>query len=347
MAAPTLLDALATARGTKLVILLGGHPDPDSIGAALAHRRICEHAGVDATIAHVHAVSRLENRALIKLLGVPLLRVESPEDLSQFRYLSLVDASRPDPTVTLPAGLEVLTLVDHHGGDSVDAPFKDIQLGVGATATIYARYLEEGLVPFGTAQRQDVVVATALLAGIRADTDDYYLATPADFRAAAYLRPLADMSVMRQMGRRVVAASSMDVLARALADLEIVRDFALAGVGSVSPNDRDAIGEAADYILRREDIDTVLTFGVVGDRVDGSLRTVSAGVDPRQFLELAFGKDLNGRPYGGGRADKGGFQVPLGVLADAATDAALWQLVRRVVRARVARAVPELARLVT
>ncbi len=44
-------------------------------------------------------------------------------------------------------------------------------------------------------------------------------------------------------------------------------DFAIASVGRVSANNRDAIPMAADFILRREDIDTVHVFGVVEDRI--------------------------------------------------------------------------------
>ncbi|MBI3179713.1 MAG: DHH family phosphoesterase, partial [Deltaproteobacteria bacterium] len=341
--AANLLDTLARARGAPLVVLLSGHPDPDSIGSALAHRRICEHVGVEATIAHVQPVSRLENRALVKLLGVELLRVQSTSDLERFRYLSLVDTSSPDPSIALPDGLAMISIVDHHRWPSSDAPYKDLRPELGATATVYAQYFEGGLVPFGAHSREDTLVATALLSGIRSDTDDYFLATPADLRAAAYLKPLADMSILRRLGRRVISAASMDTLARALADLEIVRDFALAGAGLVSVGNRDSIGETADFILRREDIDTVLVYGVVGDRIDGSLRTVSPSVDPAHFLDTAFGRDGGGRPYGGGRADKGGFQVPLGLFAQAGDDAGLWQLARRAVRACVGRAVPGLS----
>ncbi|MBK7585932.1 MAG: DHH family phosphoesterase [Myxococcales bacterium] len=337
-----LVETLTAAKGEKLVVLLSGHPDPDSIGSALAHRRICEHVGVEATLAHAHPVSRLENRALVKLLGVEMLRVSSPRELESFRYVSLVDTSVPEASIPLPAGLEILTIVDHHRGAAAEARFKDIRPSLGATATIYAQYFENGVVPFGGTSRDDSLVATALLCGIRADTDDFIFATPEDFQAAAYLKSLADMSVLRRLGRRVVAAVSMDTLSRALGDLEIVRDFALSGVGAVAPGDRDAIGEAADFILRREDIDTVLVYGIVGDHVDGSLRTSSPSVDPASFLENAFGCDPSGRPYGGGRSDKGGFKLPLGLLAEAEDRTAIWQHVRDIVRARVGRVVPGL-----
>jgi nanoRNase/pAp phosphatase (c-di-AMP/oligoRNAs hydrolase) len=134
----------------------------------------------------------------------------------------------------------------------------------------------------------------------------------------------------------------MNVLARALSDLLVVRDFALAGVGTVSAADRDTIGSAADFILRREDIDTVLVYGVVQDRIDGSLRTTSSSVDPAAFLLGAFGRDQAGKPYGGGRTDKGGFQIPLGMLAECEDRDALWEIVQQIVRMRLARVVPDI-----
>ena len=58
----------------------------------------------------------------------------------------------------------------------------------------------------------------------------------------------------------------MDVIARALASLFVRRNFAMAGVGFVSEGDRDTIAQAADFLVRREDIDTVVVYGVVGER---------------------------------------------------------------------------------
>jgi nanoRNase/pAp phosphatase (c-di-AMP/oligoRNAs hydrolase) len=333
---------LAGARDEPHVILLGGHPDPDAIASAMAHRRLCERLGVSATIAHVLPISRSENRALVKLLNVPMVKVSEPSELAQYRYLSLVDASSCETSIKLPAGLEVLTIVDHHRPPSIPkAPFVDIRHDVGATCTIYAEYAETGSAPFGTGN-DDGDVATAMFFGIQTDTDDFAYATPADHRAAAYLKPFVDAETLSRVGRRAISAEAMAAIGRALGDLEVVRDFAIAGVGHVSGTNRDAIPMAADFLLRREDIDTVLVFGIVEDRVDGSLRTRRASVDPAVFMQNVFGDDSEGRPYGGGRADMGGFRIPLGLMAESGDDENLWRMVREVVHKRVARVVPEL-----
>src|SRR6478609_2907596 len=342
--AQRLEQVLSQATDKPHVILLGGHPDPDAIGSALAHRRICERLGVSATIAHVLPLSRSENRALVKLLSVPMVRVEKTEDLQEFGYLALVDASTHESTIGLPDTLELISVVDHHRPKSLPrAPFVDVRHDVGATATIYAEYSEQGLAPLGgDGGADDTAVATAMFFGIQTDTDDFSFATSQDFRAAAYLKPYCDSDTLSRIGRRSISAEAMEAVGAGLRDLEVIRDFAIAGVGRVSALNRDAIPTAADFILRREDIDTVLVYGIVDDRVDGSLRTRRASVDPAQFMQNAFGCDNTGRPYGGGRADMGGFQIPLGMLGECTDEASLWSLVRELVERRVSRVVPDL-----
>lgn len=336
---------LTSVAGQPLVVLLTGHPDPDGIGCALAHQRICESLGVPCTIAHVLPVSHRENRALVKLLNVEMVQISTPQELAQFKHYSLVDSSVPEPSIEIPSSVKLLTVVDHHRGGPgrVDAPFVDIRLSMGASSSIYAEYLQQGLAPLTGERREDARVATALLFGVQTDTDDFALATPADFMAASYVKAHSDVDVLKRVGRRTVSASAMDVLGRALSNLLVVRDFAIAGVGHVPIGDRDAIGSAADYLLKREDIDTALTFGIVEDRIDGSLRTNSPSVDPAVFLQTAFGRDRDGKPYGGGRADKGGFQIPLGLLADTENTEALWEIVQQTVLARLTRVIPDIA----
>lgn len=333
---------LERARGKSVVVLLNGHPDPDAIGSALAHRRICERMDIATTIAHVLPVSRPENRALVKLLSVNMVQVSSRADLESYDFVSLVDSSSVESSIEVPENLEVLTVVDHHRRPAkLCAAFADIRPDVGATATMYAEYLAE-LCPFSGDSVEDMRIATGLMFGIETDTDDFSLATAADFRAAAYLKPYTDTPLLLRVGHRMMAEESMTAIGRALRDLEVVREFAFCCVGRISLNNRDAIPTAADFILRREDLNTVVVFGIVEDRIDGSLRTTSASVDPALFMEAAFGMNSKGQPFGGGRADKGGFQIPLGVLACCDDTSTLLKLARQAVRRQLTKVVPGL-----
>src|SRR5687767_11831751 len=105
---------LRSIPGAPVVVLITGHPDPDALGSALAHQRICQEMGVPCTIANVLPVSHRQNRAMVKLLNIEMLQVGSGDDLHGFKFLSLVDTSTPEPSIDLPADLKLLTVVDHH-----------------------------------------------------------------------------------------------------------------------------------------------------------------------------------------------------------------------------------------
>jgi nanoRNase/pAp phosphatase (c-di-AMP/oligoRNAs hydrolase) len=327
-------DALASAKGKHVLIALRGHPDPDGIASAMAQAHIAQRLGVGkTTIGYAHDLSHRENRALVKLLGVELKKMKSVKDVGQVDFLALVDSYDLDTDLTDADGIEILTIVDHHRTSALPkARFVDLRPDVGATATIFVEYLQE-LTPLDAEVEDDRRVATALMHGLSTDTDDFMLARAGDFRAAAQIVEICDRDLLADLSRRLIAPSAMDVIARSLAALVVRRNFAMAGVGFVSESDRDTIAQAADFLVRREDIDTVVVYGVVGDRfIEGSLRTHSPSVDPAVWLEQAFGHDDKGRAYGGGRRDKGGFRIPIGFLGRSTDRAQLWTLVEHAMR---------------
>jgi nanoRNase/pAp phosphatase (c-di-AMP/oligoRNAs hydrolase) len=333
-------DALSLAKGKHLLIALRGHPDPDGIACAIAQAHIAQRLGVGATtIAYCHELSHRENRALVKLLGLELRKLKSLRELDRpADYIALVDSHDVDPDYADYEGVEVLTIVDHHRATiPPKGRFVDMRVDTGATATIFVEYLQE-LFPLDENMEEDRRIATALMHGLATDTDDFMLARSNDFRAASQIAEVCDRDLLTDLSRRLIAPTAMDVIARALASLVVRRNFAMAGVGFVAETERDTIAQAADFLVRREDIDTVVVYGVVGDKyIEGSLRTHSPSVDPAVWLEQAFGHDERGRAYGGGRRDKGGFKIPIGFLGRVTDRAQLWQLVEHAARTALLR----------
>jgi nanoRNase/pAp phosphatase (c-di-AMP/oligoRNAs hydrolase) len=332
-------EALSAARGKHVLIPLRGHPDPDGIACAIAQAHLAQRLGVaQTTVGYVQEVSHRENRALVKLLGLELKKIKSVAEVGRVDFLSLVDAHEVDPDLTDAGSYEVLTIVDHHRAVTPPkARFVDLRYEVGATATIFVEYLGELATPDPDIE-EDRRICTALMHGLATDTDDFMLARSADFRAASQIVEVCDRDLLEDLSRRLIAPTAMDVIARALQAMVVRRNFAMAGVGFVSEAERDTIAQAADFLVRREDIDTCVVYGVVGDKtIEGSLRTHSPSVDPAVWLEQAFGADEKGRPYGGGRRDKGGFRIPIGFLGRVTDRQQLWQLVEHAVRTALLR----------
>ena len=332
-------------QGGKLLLILTGYPDPDNIASGLAHQFLAGEFEIETTLLCFHEVSHQENRALVKRLEINLVLYDETFDLEPYGLYAFVDTQKTDtPISDRLEGKTFVSFVDHHKrlGD-VLAEFVDIREDVGSTCAIYAEYLRtqypHGLDPGETAH---VRLATALMHGIRSDTMALLEATRLEFEAAAYLWPCVDQALLKKIADQSLAPVVMDMIQKALENKQVFDSLLLTDVGFVRSEHRDGIPQVTEFLLRREGTDTVLVFGIVdGKTVDGSLRTRSDTISPDTFLKKAFGADEYKKNYygGGNIKNKGGFQIPLGFLAQTADRDALYTMACGVIHERFMEAI--------
>ena len=321
------------AKGKRLLICIKGYPDPDNIASALALEWLASLVDCQASILYFDEISHHENRALVKKLDLELERYTSEFDLTRFDYYAINDSQTTELPVSLPASCELLVFVDHHKSvGAIDGHFVDIRESAGSTSAIFVEYMQQAPVEFRGDSSFETKLATALLHGIRTDTDDYVNATSIDYRASQFLSNFVDKDLLGLISRQAISAKTMDLTQVALQHKDIRETYLFSGVGYVREEDRDGIGQCADYLLHREGIETVVVYGVVGSSfIDGSLRTKSHTLDPDKWLKDVFGKNEDGKWYGGGRKDKGGFQIPLGVFSKCLDRELLWILIKKTI----------------
>ncbi|MEQ8763681.1 MAG: bifunctional oligoribonuclease/PAP phosphatase NrnA [Planctomycetota bacterium] len=329
-------DHIRKNGGQRLLIAIKGPPDPDSIASAWAQHMIAAELGMESTILYFDSISHQENRALVKSLEIELIRYTEKVNVSGYRYYALVDTQKPGMPIepSLLEEMTLLTFVDHHKNTGeVEAEFVDIREDCGSTSAIFAEYLERGSVGLQPGNPMHSKLATALMHGIKTDTDNFFAARQIDFRAASYLSQYADMDLLRVISTQSMSPKVMDILHRALENKEVRDNYIISGVGFVRSEDRDGIANAADYLIKREGIDTAIVFGIVDDQlIDGSFRTRSQALDPDKFIKELVGADQNGDWMGGGRLDKGGFRIPVGVFANCADRELLWRITEKTLK---------------
>jgi nanoRNase/pAp phosphatase (c-di-AMP/oligoRNAs hydrolase) len=324
-----LFDLLTAHRGERHIIVLHAYPDPDAISSAYAHRLISAVCGVETDIVYCGTISHAQNIALTRLLNLDLKAYDPSFDLKPYAGAVYVDHQGSTCT-SLVEALEAarvppLIVVDHHEAQgNLQSNFSDIRR-VGATATIYAEYLESGPLQLNKSNKDHVVVATALLHGLMTDTANFVRAGADDFHAASFLSQFSDANLLSQIMSQSRSKPTMDIIHRALASRTIVANFSIAGVGYLRGENRDAIPQTADFLASEENVHTAIVYGIVtddngGERLIGSLRTSKPVLDPDQFIKEVFGKDVAGRYVGGGKQTAGGFQIPIDFLAGAGRD---------------------------
>jgi nanoRNase/pAp phosphatase (c-di-AMP/oligoRNAs hydrolase) len=335
--AELLAELLEAHRGERHVIVVQSFPDPDAISAAFAHQLIAARYGIECDIAYDGHISHHENVALVELLQLHLLHIGEGDNLKDYRGSIFVDTQGTTSGLTerlRKARIPTLAIVDHHELQGVlEAPFTDIRTAANATATIYTEYLEAGLLRLEYADPDHRRLATALMHGIRSETGGLVRAGREDFLAAAYLAEFVEQETLAAILSNQRSRHTMDVIQAALAARVVRNNYSVAGVGYLRYEDRDAIPQAADFLLTEENVHTAIVYGLVieGGRemITGSLRTKKATFNPDSFLKEALGGPEAGRYYGGGRREAGGFEIAIGFLTGSYNDDFMqskWQL---------------------
>ena len=327
--AEALRQMLERHRHERHLVILQDFPDPDALSCAWAYLLIAQQYDIQCDIVYAGTLSHQENIALVKLTGLPAQRwtvqTTKAKDLSVYKGYALID-NQGTTSQLLPlvqeAAIPMLVVIDHHSlqGD-LNPEFSDVRPAVRATATIFTQYLQAGLLTLDSSVSQHVKCATALMHGLRSDTIRLMQAQEEDFLAAGYLSRFYDAQLLNAVLQATRSKRVMDVIERSLKNRLVQNNFSIAGVGYLRYDDRDAIPQAADFLVTEENVHTAVVYGIVHDEdeelevVIGSLRTNKLTLDPDEFIKEALGQDSHGRFFGGGRPGAGGFEIPMGFLS--------------------------------
>jgi nanoRNase/pAp phosphatase (c-di-AMP/oligoRNAs hydrolase) len=338
--AQQFLEKLSRHGGERMLLVLQDYPDPDALACAVAHSFLAQGHDIETEIVYGGEVSHHENRALTKLLGIPITPYSEGFAFRSFQSYCLLDGQGSTVSFRkkIPPELPVFCVVDHHAlQGEIQAEFIDIRQNVGATASIYSEYLEQSGIVLDRDKDEHRKVATALMLGIRSDTARLVNADAFDHIRAAYIAPYVDRELLKRVESQTRSRQTLDVIRKALDNMIQHGAFVIAGVGNLRAAHKDAVPQAADFLLNVEGIESSLVYANVEGTVQGSLRTKSDQLDPDQFLKQVFGKDENGRHYGGGRHQMGGFQIQLGYLSRHSEQEDLWDLIKQSVETDVLR----------
>ncbi|MHC4453101.1 MAG: DHH family phosphoesterase, partial [Planctomycetota bacterium] len=308
----TLVDIIKESNGKELVIFLQDNPDPDAIASGLTLKHVSKSCDVESKIYYGGDISHQKNKTLINLLNIDLIKAKTKEEATQIAKaggkVALIEASIPSKNNILPEEGVIPDLIfDHHQVDmsSVRGEFVDIQPKLGATSTIMTKYIRQLNI------KPDPQLATALLYGIRTDTNGFTRnTTPDDLSAASYLTPLVDVNILSQLESPPMSLETLDIIGRAIRNREIRGSYLASFVEFI--NERDALPQAAEMMLQLEGVNTVLIFGINEDKVQLSARSRDTRVNLGLLMQSAFGK-LNT----GGHATMAAGTINLGILGDA------------------------------
>ena len=308
----------------SILICIKGSPDPDAIASSFAFSVMCEYAGLKTKIVSAMNLSLAQNRAFVKILDIPVVFKKNPADFDHFDCYAVMDhqsAAVENVTGRIPCAAHI----DHHEILENDAPaeFRLLVPEAGSTCSLIAGILSFERIPDPALATR---VATALMYGIQTDTDKYAHAGKIDYDALRHLSKFSDKGVINRISGIPLSEFTVALLHRAMENEIIYKDWLLAGVGYVGEADRDSIAIVADFLLKRDEVNTAVVFALVEKKnaglvLNASLRTTDGNLDLNDIIRSIT-------PYGGARAFKGAYQVELGYFSHCPDRALLWEAVK-------------------
>jgi nanoRNase/pAp phosphatase (c-di-AMP/oligoRNAs hydrolase) len=290
------------AKFDRVVVVSHVNPDADSLASMLGIKALVESCqpGKPVTITADGMIARSENRAMVDLVPITLVPVETIA-IDPKTAVVMVD-SQPFTGRRYSEAAMPHVVIDHHetGGVLEGVLFSDIRTDLGATSTMVAGYLIE----------QGVLVtrelATALLYGIESETTGYPReASSLDDGALIWLFPRADKDLLARIRNPKLPQSHFATFQNALANAFLYDNLVVSWCGTVSQP--DIIAEIADFFVRFEQVDWSLAAGVFEDRMKLSLRASTLGGRAGEMLSAV----VNGFGTAGGHDKRAGGSIEL------------------------------------
>lgn len=237
--------------------------DPDALASAIALKRLLHKWARGIDIMRINEVTRPDNLAMIRYLRIPA-KLWQPEKAALYDAFAMVD-SQPAHN---PVFQELLfnLIIDHHPATNV-APylesdsFCEIMPEYGATSSIMAQLLR------GLRARPGVLLATALLYGIRTDTGTFERSGgEQDLKAYQWLSQYADNSLLRRISRSEYLRSWLPYFSRAFRNLVDCRGGgAYAQLNEIKS--ADLLVAVADFFTKVHGLKWIAVSGIVDQTV--------------------------------------------------------------------------------
>ena len=266
--------------GPRDEVLVLINPDPDSMASALAVKRLLRKRVRKTSIGYIGDVERLENKAMMDLLGIPMVRVDrlAPRDFSS---RILVD-SQPNHSEDLER-FEYVAIIDHHPrGKRWNARYADIRPDYGSASTILTEYLR------GAGIKPSMKLATALLYGIKTDTATLEQgAAEADVKQFRYLLQYANMNLLRKIEKSELRLRDLGYFKTAIEKRVVTKKGLYAHLGEVPSS--DICVQIADFFMSVYGMNWSFVSGVHKGKLIVILRNDGYRKDAGKLAERAFG----------------------------------------------------------
>ncbi|MBW1697299.1 MAG: DHH family phosphoesterase [Deltaproteobacteria bacterium] len=260
-------------------VLVLVNADPDAIASAMAVKRLLWRKVAGITISNVNIIKRPDNLAMVRLLGVNLVRVEDLDD-GRFSKVVIVD-SQPDHHEAF-GRFCIDVIIDHHPDTSPKAAFKDIRPQYGATASIMTEYLRSAKI------KPSAKLATGLYHAIKTDTSNFERQTLIeDLRAFQFLFRHANIHLARKIEQAELRLDFLKYFKKALRSMYLCRGRVFVHLGPITNPDICVL--VADFFMKVSSVTWSIISGIYDNKLVIILRNDGIRKNAGNTAKASFG----------------------------------------------------------
>jgi len=294
-----LKKTISSTRG-DISIFMHDEPDLDSIASAMALEQICEDAEIEAKtyfsgdFGHPETEIFMQNADFI----IEKINKDSIEDvLESTNKIAFVDFAETSMSSIVPDEVEPDLIIDHHrtNRDVRATEYTEIRSDIAATSTLMTKHLLN--LDIGISS----ILASALLIGIKVDTNDYTKNISAgDYKVISYLSAIADKDILDVLQNTPIYSDTVSAMGRTISNREFEDSVMTAFSGDISH--KDDIAQIANFLLRERDILTVLVYGIKDDKIHMSARSKDLQLNVGKIMDDAYSDigEAGGHPHAAG-----------------------------------------------
>lgn len=274
----------------KTIIIIHDNPDPDCLASAMALRHLfVMKLNRDAVITFSGMIGRSENIAMAKELEITMIPLELV-DLDEYSVVCMLDTQPGTGNNSFPPDRRVDIVIDHHPMREATAACRwvDIRDDYGVTATILYEYLLAQNINISTK------LATALFYAIKSETQDLGReANRPDRDAYLHLFPVANKRLLYEITLPKLPVEHFRTIHNGVENSTMYGELLVVNLMAVCFP--EVVSEMADFLIRLEGIETVLSMGHYNDGVILSIRTTSHLLNAGEIIKrLVAGRGTAG-----------------------------------------------------
>lgn len=278
-----VLKGLYAQFSSKDHVLITIDPDPDSIGAALAVKRLLWHKVQSTSIGLIRPMKRLNNLTLVRLLKLPLIVLDKSniQEYAKTVTKCIIVDGQPSHN-ELFSQFKYAAIIDHHPPTtSTAAPFVHIRPEYGATSTMLTEYLRAAKI------KPSASLATALLYGIKTDTRNFERHTiDKDIEAFRYLYELANHNILTKVEISDLSLRDLKYFEKAIDRKHVIKDRIFAHLDEVPT--ADILVVVAEFFLKVHDISWSIISGIHDNNLIVIIRNDGYRKDAGKAIQRAF-----------------------------------------------------------